>query len=191
MAQLCLNKLDLASTVLQRLVLVRWACTGLKNQAWAMAECNYTLSKNLSRVGVSTHFLLVGAFCVLCTWSEWRTEVEPIILLQAVSSAYPGVVDIGAGLAPRDGAIGRYHLCVDSWNFSMHTHLLIKYVDLSSGNQATVVTDTTIEVIVPQQLLGFIYGDNGSNLSQIRQVGPLPPLFLLTDQLGYCKSSNP
>lgn len=79
-----------------------------------MAECNYTLSKNLSRVGVSTHFLLVGAFCVLCTGSEWRTEVEPIILLQAVSSAYPGVVDIGAGLAPRDGAIGRYHLCVDS-----------------------------------------------------------------------------
>lgn len=68
---------------------------------------------------------------------------------------------------------------------------LIKCVDLSSASEATVVTDTATEVIVPQQLLGFIYGENGSNLSQIRQVGSLPPLFVLTNQLGYCKSSSP
>ncbi|XXG51491.1 hypothetical protein AAC387_Pa03g0042 [Persea americana] len=64
---------------------------------------------------------------------------------QAVSSVYPVVADIGAGLVLRGGAIG-------------------------SASEATVVTDTATEVIVPQQLLGFIYGENGSNLSQIRQI---------------------
>ncbi|XP_068642545.1 KH domain-containing protein HEN4 [Aristolochia californica] len=41
---------------------------------------------------------------------------------------------------------------------------------LGSGSQVVVVTSTSVEVMVPQQFLGFIYGDNGSNLNQLRQI---------------------
>ncbi|RVW83676.1 KH domain-containing protein HEN4 [Vitis vinifera] len=39
-----------------------------------------------------------------------------------------------------------------------------------SGSQAPNITATTVEVAVPQALLSHVYGENNSNLNQIRQI---------------------
>ncbi|CAA6672171.1 unnamed protein product [Spirodela intermedia] len=39
-----------------------------------------------------------------------------------------------------------------------------------SGGQPAVAASATIEVAVPQQFLGFVYGDNSSNLTKIREI---------------------
>ncbi|XP_057967697.1 KH domain-containing protein HEN4 [Malania oleifera] len=39
-----------------------------------------------------------------------------------------------------------------------------------SGGLAPVSTSTTVEIVIPQALLNHVYGENSSNLSQIRQV---------------------
>lgn len=39
-----------------------------------------------------------------------------------------------------------------------------------SGSQAPNITTTTVEVAVPQALLSHVYGENNSNLNQIRQI---------------------
>ncbi|XP_057871157.1 KH domain-containing protein HEN4 [Cryptomeria japonica] len=41
---------------------------------------------------------------------------------------------------------------------------------LGSGSQSAVVTSTTVEVVVPERVIGSIYGENGSNLAQIRKI---------------------
>ncbi|CAL9060218.1 unnamed protein product [Musa banksii] len=41
---------------------------------------------------------------------------------------------------------------------------------IGSGSQANVVRSKTVEVVVPQQYLGFVYGDNGSNLADLREI---------------------
>lgn len=41
---------------------------------------------------------------------------------------------------------------------------------LGSGSQSAVVTNTTVEVVVPERVIGSIYGENGSNLAHIRQI---------------------
>ncbi|XP_010259929.1 PREDICTED: KH domain-containing protein HEN4 [Nelumbo nucifera] len=65
---------------------------------------------------------------------------------QAVSSGNPrGIADSGTSLTSRNGLIG-------------------------SGSQAAVVTSMTVEVMVPQTLLINVYGENNSNLNQIRQI---------------------
>jgi hypothetical protein len=32
------------------------------------------------------------------------------------------------------------------------------------------VTNTTVEIVVPDNVIGSVYGDNGSNLNRLRQV---------------------
>eukprot|EP01018_Ginkgo_biloba_P002005 Gb_31686 [translate_table: standard] len=39
-----------------------------------------------------------------------------------------------------------------------------------SASQSAVVTSTTVEVVVPDHVIGSIYGENGNNLNQIRQI---------------------
>ncbi|CAA7409326.1 unnamed protein product [Spirodela intermedia] len=39
-----------------------------------------------------------------------------------------------------------------------------------SGGQPAVAASATVEVAVPQQFLGFVYGDNSSNLTKIREI---------------------
>ncbi|KAG9449209.1 hypothetical protein H6P81_009174 [Aristolochia fimbriata] len=56
-----------------------------------------------------------------------------------------GATDARTALTPRNGSIG-------------------------SASKVGVVTSTSVEVMVPQQFLGFIYGENGSNLNQMRQI---------------------
>lgn len=38
------------------------------------------------------------------------------------------------------------------------------------GSQATIITSTTLEVVVPSSLVPIIYGEDGECLKQIRQV---------------------
>ncbi|XP_011087955.1 KH domain-containing protein HEN4 isoform X1 [Sesamum indicum] len=40
----------------------------------------------------------------------------------------------------------------------------------SSGSRSAVVTNTTVEIVVPDNVIGSIYGENGSNLSRLRQI---------------------
>ncbi|KAJ4962453.1 hypothetical protein NE237_022392 [Protea cynaroides] len=81
---------------------------------------------------------------------------------QLISSGNPrGGVDTGTGLAPRNGLSG-------------------------SGGQSAVVTSTTIEVVVPQTLLSNIYGENNSNLNQIRQISGAKLSFFVDRPLLDC-----
>lgn len=55
------------------------------------------------------------------------------------------------------------HTCMDVFsNF---------FCKLSSGSQPPQLTSTTIEIMMPQALISHVYGENNSNLNQIRQVG--------------------
>lgn len=44
------------------------------------------------------------------------------------------------------------------------------WTDLGSGSKSAIVTNTTIDIVVPEHLIGAVYGENGSNLSRIRQI---------------------
>lgn len=39
-----------------------------------------------------------------------------------------------------------------------------------SGSKSAIVTNTTVDIIVPEHVMGAVYGENGCNLSRIRQV---------------------
>ncbi|CAM8974184.1 unnamed protein product [Rhodiola kirilowii] len=43
-------------------------------------------------------------------------------------------------------------------------------VDLGSGSMAAVITNTTIEIKIPDRLLSSVYGENGNNLARLRQI---------------------
>ncbi|XP_011087956.1 KH domain-containing protein HEN4 isoform X2 [Sesamum indicum] len=47
---------------------------------------------------------------------------------------------------------------------------VINGVELGSGSRSAVVTNTTVEIVVPDNVIGSIYGENGSNLSRLRQI---------------------
>lgn len=53
-----------------------------------------------------------------------------------------------------------------------------------SANRAIVVTNTTIEIAVPENVMGSVYGENGSNLTRLRQVMVL--LVLLVPRSIAC-----
>ncbi|CAK9178129.1 unnamed protein product [Ilex paraguariensis] len=43
-------------------------------------------------------------------------------------------------------------------------------VELGSGNRSAIVTNTTVEIVVPENVIGSVYGENGSNLARLRQI---------------------
>ncbi|KAK6135655.1 hypothetical protein DH2020_030592 [Rehmannia glutinosa] len=43
-------------------------------------------------------------------------------------------------------------------------------VELGSGSRSAIVTNTTVEIVVPDIVIGSIYGENGSNLARLRQI---------------------
>ncbi|XP_071931077.1 KH domain-containing protein HEN4-like isoform X1 [Coffea arabica] len=43
-------------------------------------------------------------------------------------------------------------------------------VELGSGDRSAIVTNTTVEIVVPENVIGSVYGDNGSNLVRLRQI---------------------
>uniref|UniRef100_A0A1D1YD91 KH domain-containing protein At4g18375 n=1 Tax=Anthurium amnicola TaxID=1678845 RepID=A0A1D1YD91_9ARAE len=78
-------------------------------------------------------------------FSSFDRPCSPRSWAQMVSSGNHGdIPDSGTGLMPRNGGIG-------------------------SGGQGPVVTSMTVEVVVPYQFLRLVYGENSSNLAQIRE----------------------
>ncbi|XP_041014698.1 KH domain-containing protein HEN4-like isoform X1 [Juglans microcarpa x Juglans regia] len=43
-------------------------------------------------------------------------------------------------------------------------------LELSSGSKSAIVTNTTVEIIVPDNVISSVYGKNGSNLARLRQI---------------------
>ncbi|KAJ4962643.1 hypothetical protein NE237_022582 [Protea cynaroides] len=43
-------------------------------------------------------------------------------------------------------------------------------IELGSGSKSAIVTNTTVEIIVPEHVLGSVYGEKGSNLNRLRQI---------------------
>ncbi|XP_006487462.2 KH domain-containing protein HEN4 isoform X1 [Citrus sinensis] len=43
-------------------------------------------------------------------------------------------------------------------------------LELGSGSKSAIVTNTTVEIIVPENVIGSVYGENGSNLLRLRQI---------------------
>ncbi|KAL7157065.1 hypothetical protein ABFS83_02G052900 [Erythranthe nasuta] len=41
---------------------------------------------------------------------------------------------------------------------------------LGSGSRSPIVTNTTVEILVPDTVIGSVYGENGSNLARLRQI---------------------
>ncbi|XP_060965942.1 KH domain-containing protein HEN4 isoform X1 [Cannabis sativa] len=39
-----------------------------------------------------------------------------------------------------------------------------------SGSKSAIVTNTTVEIIVPENAIGSVYGENGNNLTRLRQI---------------------
>ncbi|KAJ6377900.1 hypothetical protein OIU78_028178 [Salix suchowensis] len=48
-----------------------------------------------------------------------------------------------------------------------------------SGGKSAFVTNTTVEIIVPEHAFGSVYAENGSNLARLRQVCTFSCIFLL------------
>lgn len=44
-----------------------------------------------------------------------------------------------------------------------------------SGSKSALVTNTTVDIMVPEHVMGAVYGENGSNLGRIRQVFSFKP----------------
>ncbi|XP_042507348.1 KH domain-containing protein HEN4-like isoform X2 [Macadamia integrifolia] len=67
---------------------------------------------------------------------------------QTVGGGNPrGFTDIGKGLTTYRGGI-----------------------DLGSGSKSAIVTNTTVEIAVPEDALIYVYGQKGNNLSRLRQI---------------------
>ncbi|KDO53983.1 hypothetical protein CISIN_1g009173mg [Citrus sinensis] len=50
-------------------------------------------------------------------------------------------------------------------------------LELGSGSKSAIVTNTTVEIIVPENVIGSVYGENGSNLLRLRQVSCILNVF--------------
>ncbi|KAM2927952.1 hypothetical protein COP2_035251 [Malus domestica] len=42
--------------------------------------------------------------------------------------------------------------------------------EIGSGSKSAIVTNTTIEIVVPENVIGSVYGENGTNLARLRQI---------------------
>ncbi|XAR53015.1 hypothetical protein NMG60_11021393 [Bertholletia excelsa] len=43
-------------------------------------------------------------------------------------------------------------------------------LELGSGSRSAIVTNTTVEIVIPENVIGSVYGENGSNLARLRQI---------------------
>ncbi|XP_057496185.1 KH domain-containing protein HEN4-like [Actinidia eriantha] len=43
-------------------------------------------------------------------------------------------------------------------------------IELGSGGRSAIVTNTTVQIVVPENVIGSVYGENGSNLARLRQI---------------------
>ncbi|KAM1151621.1 hypothetical protein ACFX19_034927 [Malus domestica] len=42
--------------------------------------------------------------------------------------------------------------------------------EIGSGSKSAIVTNTTVEIVVPENVIGSVYGENGTNLVRLRQI---------------------
>ncbi|CAN0880125.1 KH domain-containing protein HEN4 [Linum grandiflorum] len=42
--------------------------------------------------------------------------------------------------------------------------------ELASSNRSAIVTNTTVEIVVPESVISCVYGENGNNLARLRQI---------------------
>lgn len=47
-----------------------------------------------------------------------------------------------------------------------------------SGSKTAIVTNTTVQIVVPDDVIGSVYGENGSNLARLRQVHNLGQVYV-------------
>ncbi|KAK7368851.1 hypothetical protein VNO80_10882 [Phaseolus coccineus] len=43
-------------------------------------------------------------------------------------------------------------------------------LELVSGSKTAIVTNTTVQIVVPEDVIGSVYGENGSNLVRLKQI---------------------
>ncbi|XP_065870428.1 KH domain-containing protein HEN4 [Euphorbia lathyris] len=43
-------------------------------------------------------------------------------------------------------------------------------LELGSGRKSAIVTNTTVEIVVPENVISLVYGENGNNLARLRQI---------------------
>lgn len=43
-------------------------------------------------------------------------------------------------------------------------------LELGSGSRSAIVTNTTVEIVVPEHVVSSVYGENGGNLTRLRQI---------------------
>ncbi|XP_060167951.1 KH domain-containing protein HEN4-like isoform X1 [Lycium barbarum] len=43
-------------------------------------------------------------------------------------------------------------------------------IELGSGSRSAIVTNTTVEILVPENIISSVYGEKGSNLTRLRQI---------------------
>ncbi|XP_009609357.1 KH domain-containing protein HEN4 [Nicotiana tabacum] len=43
-------------------------------------------------------------------------------------------------------------------------------IELGCGSRSAIVTNTTVEILVPESVISSVYGENGSNLARLRQI---------------------
>ncbi|XP_027345653.1 KH domain-containing protein HEN4-like isoform X2 [Abrus precatorius] len=60
---------------------------------------------------------------------------------------FRGINDVGMGMTFQEGSL-----------------------ELVSGSKTAMVTNTTVEILVPDDVIGCVYGENGSNLARLRQI---------------------
>ncbi|RVW21856.1 KH domain-containing protein HEN4 [Vitis vinifera] len=43
-------------------------------------------------------------------------------------------------------------------------------IELGSGSKSAIITNTTVEIVIPENVIGSVYGENGNNLARLRKI---------------------
>lgn len=65
--------------------------------------------------------------------------------------------------------LGNGHLSMYN-NMLQNVEFLLLLSLVCSGSKTAIVTNTTVQIVVPEDVIGSVYGENGSNLARLRQV---------------------
>ncbi|CAN4107901.1 unnamed protein product [Withania somnifera] len=58
----------------------------------------------------------------------------------------------------------------DAFDVSKGSNSVKGGIELGSGSRSAIVTNTTVEIMVPETVISSVYGENGSNLTRLRQI---------------------
>ncbi|KAL6347470.1 hypothetical protein AAG906_025992 [Vitis piasezkii] len=43
-------------------------------------------------------------------------------------------------------------------------------IEIGSGSKSAIITNTTVEIVIPENVIGSVYGENGNNLARLRKI---------------------